>query len=192
MAAGIASLGGDLLLAKVFSNPSGLFNYDDMWNTRALQACEMPSSNGIGDARSFARLYASCIGPVDGVRTLDDAAVTTATREEACGPDEVLIKETCFGLGFMLRQDFMPISPNAGAFGHPGAGGSIGMADPDAKVGFGYVMNKILMLWVGEANSNPTNTTVISAPANRALAGVLNRSLTAEIHGEPGSAPSRA
>jgi CubicO group peptidase (beta-lactamase class C family) len=49
----------------------------------------------------------------------------------------------------MLRQDFMPLSPNASAFGHPGAGGSIGMADPDAKVGFGYVMNKMKLGLVG-------------------------------------------
>ena len=41
-----------------------------MWNTRALHAAEMPSSNGIGDARALARLYASCIGDgVDGTGT---------------------------------------------------------------------------------------------------------------------------
>jgi CubicO group peptidase (beta-lactamase class C family) len=54
-----------------------------------------------------------------------------------------------FGLGFMLRQDLMPISPSPNAFGHPGAGGSIGMADPDAKVGFGYVMNRMKLGLVG-------------------------------------------
>ena len=35
------------------------------------------------------------------------------------------------------------MSPNPHPFGHPGAGGSLGFADPDAKIGFGYVMNQM-------------------------------------------------
>jgi CubicO group peptidase (beta-lactamase class C family) len=58
-----------------------------------------------------------------------------------------------FGLGFMLRQDLMPFSPSPRAFGHPGAGGSIGMADPDAKVGFGYAMNQMQPGLVGSAGA---------------------------------------
>ena len=56
-----------------------------------------------------------------------------------------------FGLGFMLRSPIMPLSPSPRAFGHPGAGGSIGMADPDAGVGFGYTPNKMQMGLVGGA-----------------------------------------
>ena len=58
-----------------------------------------------------------------------------------------------FGLGFMLRQDFMPLGPNPRAFGHPGAGGSIGFADPDARVGFGYVMNQMQQGITGSMNA---------------------------------------
>jgi CubicO group peptidase (beta-lactamase class C family) len=142
MAAGVASLGEDLLLAKVFGNPSSLFNYNDMWNTRALHACELPSTNGIGDARSFARLYASCLGAVDGVQTLGDATVASATREEASGPDEVLMTETSFGLGFMLGRSFGAANSTT-AFGHAGAGGSLAFADPERGLAFGYVMNHL-------------------------------------------------
>ncbi len=61
------------------------------------------------------------------------------------GPDSVLGVETRFGLGFMIPLDH----PNGGsalgdgAFGHPGAGGSFGYADPERRMGFGYVMNKM-------------------------------------------------
>ena len=117
-------LGGDLLLARVFSNPAGLFGYNEMWNTRALHAAELPSSNGIGDARSLARMYASCIGEVDGVRTLQPSTVAAATVEQACGKDEVLMIDSCFGLGFMLGSSFGAAN-RPSAFGHAGAGGSL-------------------------------------------------------------------
>jgi CubicO group peptidase (beta-lactamase class C family) len=140
--AALAAFGDDLLLAKVFSNPSGHYNYDDMWNTPALHRCELPSSNGIGDARSLAKLYASCIGEVDGVRTLSDATVASATTEQACGPDTVLMIESCFGLGFMLGRSFGAAN-SPSAFGHAGAGGSLAFADPDRDLAFGYVMNDL-------------------------------------------------
>jgi CubicO group peptidase (beta-lactamase class C family) len=52
-----------------------------------------------------------------------------------------LIVETRFGLGFMMPVPGATIGPNNRAFGHPGLGGSLGFADPEARVGFGYVMN---------------------------------------------------
>ncbi len=58
-----------------------------------------------------------------------------------------------FGLGFMLRQDLIPLGPNPRAFGHPGAGGSIGFADPDAGIGFGFTMNQMQMGLVGSAGA---------------------------------------
>src|SRR5438477_3970268 len=90
MRAALDAFGDDLLLARVFANPSKLFNYDEMWNTRALHAAELPSSNGIPDARSLSRLFPSWIGSMDGARTLAPATVARATQEEACGRDEVL------------------------------------------------------------------------------------------------------
>jgi CubicO group peptidase (beta-lactamase class C family) len=138
----LRALGGDLLLARVFSNPGGHFNYDEMWNTRPLHAAELPSSNGIGNARGLARLYASCIGEVDGLRTLDAETVARATEERASGKDEVLLVEESYGFGFMLGRAFGAANP-PDAFGHAGAGGSLAFADPDSGIAFAYVMNDL-------------------------------------------------
>ena len=137
------------MAGAAFNNPPGR---NDRVNTREWRAAEIPAANGHGTATSLARIYGALArgGEVGGVRLLEPASIEQARTEQAFGPDAVLGGLPMrFGLGFMLRQDFMPISPNANAFGHPGAGGSIGMADPDAKVGFGYVMNKMKLGLVG-------------------------------------------
>jgi CubicO group peptidase (beta-lactamase class C family) len=45
----------------------------------------------------------------------------------------------------MMSQDYdgAAFGPGERSFGHPGAGGSVGFADPDAEIGFGFVMNKM-------------------------------------------------
>ena len=48
-----------------------------------------------------------------------------------------------FGLGFMLSSETWPMEPAKRAFGHAGAGGSMGIADPEAGIGFGYAMNQM-------------------------------------------------
>jgi CubicO group peptidase (beta-lactamase class C family) len=149
----LASFGDSLLLARVLANPGGHFDYDDMWNTRALHAAELPSSNGIGDARGLARLYASCIGDgVEGRRTLSDHTIAAATTVHSKGPDAVLMIESCFGLGFMLGRSFGAANPPA-AFGHAGAGGSLAFADPSSGMAFAYVMNDLRFDPAGDPRS---------------------------------------
>jgi CubicO group peptidase (beta-lactamase class C family) len=137
------------LLARVINGPSNLFGYDDMWNRRELKAAEMPSSNGIGTARALARLYASLIGPIDGVRLLSPQTVAAACVEQSNGEDAVLRLPTRFGTGFMLPPS---LSPEAGpsAFGHPGAGGSLALADRDRELAFAYVMNQMGLFAAGD------------------------------------------
>lgn len=115
-------------------------------NQRAWRGAEIPAANGHGTARALARIYGAlaCGGAVDGVRILEEKTIARATEEQASGPDATLGGMPMrYGLGFMLRSDTTPLSPSPRAFGHPGAGGSIGMADPDRRVGFGFVMNKM-------------------------------------------------
>ena len=58
---------------------------------------------------------------------------------------------TRFGLGFMLSHKVVRLGRGTRSFGHPGMGGSIGFADPDAGIGFGYVMNRHQMGMTGDA-----------------------------------------
>src|SRR5262249_9725418 len=136
------ALPADALLGRATTGPSGLFGYNDMWNTRALHAAELPSSNGIGDARSLARLYASLIGEVDGVRTLKPETVARAATPLVRGDDKVIMVETSYGLGYMLPPS-LSAQASATAFGHAGAGGSLAFADPSLGISFAYVMNDL-------------------------------------------------
>ncbi|MCC6763021.1 MAG: beta-lactamase family protein [Deltaproteobacteria bacterium] len=131
----------DSLMERVMSGPSGLFAYDEMWNRPEVLAAEMPSSNGVTSARALARLYATCVGEIDGARLLAPATVAAATRVHAEGPDRVLLLPTRYGAGFMLSPMLAPAC-GPRAFGHTGAGGSLGFADPEAQVAFGYVTTR--------------------------------------------------
>ena len=141
----------DTLARDVLSGPSELFagGYDHTWNQRPLRAVELPSSNGVGDARALARHYAALIGEVDGIRLLRPETVATASTPAATGTDHVLGVPLHFGLGYMVQPTAAPGAGPA-TFGHAGAGGSLGFADPDARVGFGYVMNRMLVSMTGD------------------------------------------
>ncbi|QXE36444.1 beta-lactamase family protein [Streptomyces sp. GMY02] len=109
-------------------------------NDPAYRAAVLPGSGGISTARALARCYAAMIGPVDGHRLFAPATLTLARTEESAGPDRVLVVSTRFGLGFMLHGPAAPLL-GPGSFGHPGRGGSLGFADPESGIAFGYVTN---------------------------------------------------
>ncbi|MEU6211061.1 serine hydrolase domain-containing protein [Streptomyces sp. NPDC047023] len=112
-------------------------------NAPAYRAAELPASNGIGTARGLARFYAATIGVVeDGARIFTPATTELAAREHSAGPDRVLVVNTRFGAGYMLHGPASPLLSPA-SFGHPGRGGSLAFADPEAGIGFGYVTNAL-------------------------------------------------
>ena len=122
-------------------------------HSRAWRAAEIPSSNGHTTARALARIYGTLAhgGSLDGVHLLHPATINAAIVEQSYGPDAILAISTRFGSGFMLTQPLSPGAPHSGiapfgpharAFGHPGQGGSIGFADLDGQIGFGYIMNQ--------------------------------------------------
>lgn len=128
------------LLHRAFANP---FVPPAAFNDPAFFAAEVPPANGITDARSLARMYAACIGEVDGVRLLTPDTVDRATRVQSAGEDLVLGYETRFATGFQLSFPFRPML-GEGSFGHYGMGGSVGFAHPGRGVAFAYVMNQML------------------------------------------------
>ncbi len=151
-------LGADSLTARVMTGPNQLFGYNDMWNRPALLQAELPSSNGVGDARSLARLYAAVSGDIEGAQVLGSDQLAAACEPQSRGPDTVIFHETCFGLGYSLQP---MVAPGAGprAFGHPGAGGSTAFADPDAGLAMAYVTNTMKFDPAGD----PRGTGLIAA-----------------------------
>jgi CubicO group peptidase (beta-lactamase class C family) len=119
------------------------------FNSREVHSAEIPAANGITDARSLARMYAAMIGDVDGIRLLDPAVLDRARAPAVDGPDRVLLVPTRFGLGFMCNSSFSELLGES-SFGHSGAGGSLGFADVDSGIAFGYVMNQLRIGLAGD------------------------------------------
>jgi CubicO group peptidase (beta-lactamase class C family) len=137
-------MGPHTLLGRVMNKPDDLFTYDQRWNTRPYHAAEMPSTNGIGTARAVSKLYAACIGEVDGMRLLDPETLEAALVEQSAGPDHVLSVPTRFSSGFSLSWT-VSLSAGESAFGYAGAGGSLGFADPEAGLAFAYIPNRMVL-----------------------------------------------
>jgi CubicO group peptidase (beta-lactamase class C family) len=141
-AAAGAAVDPESLLGKITGNPPLVA---EQANTEAWRRAEIPAANGHGNARSVARVMAAlaCGGTLDGVRLLGTETIERATQEQTYGKDLVLNFIMRWGLGFMLTSAELPLSPNPRTFGHGGWGGSLGIADMDARVSWAYVMNKM-------------------------------------------------
>ncbi len=141
-------IGPDTLLGRALTL-NGAFDADG-WNDRAVHAAEIGAANGITNARSLSRFYAGLIGTLpDAPAILTPEQVDAARTTQTEGNDRILFFETKFGLGFFIASPFAPYG-GAGAFGHSGAGGSMGFADPDNGIAGGYVMNRMAQNLAGD------------------------------------------
>ena len=131
-------------------NLAGAIRDLNWMNTPAWHAAEMPAANGITNAVSLSRMYAGLTGTVEGgpaAPLLSPEEIDKARTVLTFGEDQV------FGsVGMPMKQKiglgYWVASPEAlfgaeGAFGHSGAGGSYGFADPENGLAVGYVMNKM-------------------------------------------------
>jgi CubicO group peptidase (beta-lactamase class C family) len=116
-------------------------------NTREFRGAQIPAGNGHGNARALATVYGALArgGELNGVQVLQQETIDEARTVQSEGLDEVILLPTRFGRGFMLEGPDYGLSPAASLFGHPGLGGSFGFADPMAKIGMGYAMNKMVL-----------------------------------------------
>ena len=124
-------------------NPGSAIVHDD--ETIYSRDLEVPSGGGVGTAESIARLYGVF---ASGGKEL---GLTRSTLDKLAAPaippthgfyDECMLAEAKFSLGFGKPSETMQY-PNESVFGHPGAGGSIGFADPENAIGYAYVTNRM-------------------------------------------------
>ena len=130
----------DTLLGRAIEGPSNLFRYDEMWNRRALQrrrcrrrTASAPRTRWRESTRRWPAKSTAC---ACSRRRRWPPRARCAPR----APTPCCMLPTRFGTGFMLPPALSPTAGEA-AFGHPGAGGSLGLADAEAGLAFGYVMN---------------------------------------------------
>ncbi len=117
------------------------------FNSRLIHAAELGSANGITNARGLAGMYAPLAAGGGGL--LQGETVARMGRcSAATHMDATLLQPMRFGLGFMVRIDNRGPGGDSlligeRAFGHVGMGGSVGFADPEAGLSFGYTMNRM-------------------------------------------------
>jgi CubicO group peptidase (beta-lactamase class C family) len=114
------------------------------YNTDEFRRGVFPSSNGHGNARAVARIYAalSLDGTIDGVEILKPGSIERLREEQWDGICGMTDRHFRYGEGFFLGGvPLAPLGPNRKAFGHPGAGGALGFADPENKIAFSYSPN---------------------------------------------------
>ncbi|MER7277912.1 serine hydrolase domain-containing protein [Dactylosporangium sp. NPDC000244] len=110
-------------------------------NSRAWRAAEIPAGNGTGNARAVANVLAvlACGGEAGGRRLLSEAGARRALEVQVEGTDLVLSMPLRFGLGFAVGG----LMPNPNTLYWGGLGGSIALADLDARTTFTYVPNRL-------------------------------------------------
>jgi CubicO group peptidase (beta-lactamase class C family) len=140
--------GDELMTMLSYFNPPG-FSSAGVVNTPTWRSAQIPATNGHGNARGVARIYAALLEPD---RVLSPDLLAEATRPQSEGFCPTLGEEVTFGLGFKPTTPRRPFGPYPRSFGHFGTGGALGFADPDAGLAFGYVMNDVVPRWQSTRN----------------------------------------
>jgi CubicO group peptidase (beta-lactamase class C family) len=135
------------LQRRTFASPHGLNSVSAM-NKPENRAREFVSFGGIGSASALAKFYAMLAngGEINGRKSFTSDTIKLMTTTISDGLDRVFEIPTAFSAGLMkdaAGAERKLFGPSSNAFGHPGAGGSHVLADPENKIGFSYVMNQM-------------------------------------------------
>ena len=141
-----------------YANPPG-YSSMGVVNSTGWRQAEIPSTNGHASARGVAAFYRGVLE----AHVLSERVLAEATRPQSSGWCPTLGQDVTFGLGFQPWTENRPLGRTPGGFGHFGTGGSLGFADPERGVAFGYVMNHVIPRW--------------QSPRNRALVDAVYSSL---------------
>jgi CubicO group peptidase (beta-lactamase class C family) len=135
------------LVRRAFDSPRGLRSVQEMNDSQAWSA-GLAAMGGVGTASALAKFYQAAIGAIESPLTENVRQALAQVR--VSGEDKVLVQPTAFSCGCQLdpldasgnklRQLY---GPSLQAFGHPGAGGSHALGDPDSGISFAYVMNQM-------------------------------------------------
>jgi CubicO group peptidase (beta-lactamase class C family) len=109
-------------------------------NSSELHRSESAAGGGIATADGMAALYSRLAAGT----LVSPGALADATATWSAGIDVINDRPLCFGLGFELADSIGSYGPEASAFGHSGAGGSLHGAWPDRNVGFSFLVNEML------------------------------------------------
>ena len=139
-----------VLHRSLVANPGTAFYVDP--EHVIVRDIEVPSGGAVATARAIAKAYgafATAGGPLDLRRETLEALAAPATPARSGYYDECFRGPTKFSLGFMKPGELVNFGSDA-AFGAPGAGGSMGFADPTVALGYGYVTDKMGMELQGD------------------------------------------
>lgn len=127
--------------ARAFMNPKELAMNMASINRVDVLRMEFPSMNGVGEVRAIAKVYGS-LATGGAELGLTRATLDELESDVPAGFDVIFRLDSAFAMGFMKPFPILPFGLSHSAYGHTGLGGSFGFADPDARLGYGYAMNR--------------------------------------------------
>lgn len=139
-------------LAGMLAANSGNDHAHESVNSAVRRSAENPSAGGVASAKGLARIYAPLAldGSIDGLRVVSKAMLPFMRYvRSAAAVDVILEVATTFTYGFSKSWGDRRLGEGEHAiigehaFGTAGAGGSMGFADPQAQMSFGYAMNRL-------------------------------------------------